>query len=101
MNAKSQGVSARYRWQVAGRVLLASVGGYGLTSLLASVAALVLPWLPGVSRAEGVMIASLLSFVFYTAFVVWVFSTRSVLRVWLVPICLGVLLYCGWLLLSA
>ncbi|MBV7537516.1 iron transporter [Duganella sp. sic0402] len=101
MNSKLHGLSARYRWQVAGRVMLASVGGYGLSSLLASVAALALPWLPGVSRAEGVMIASLLSFVFYTLFVLWVFSTRSVVRVWLAPACLGVLLYCGWRLLSA
>lgn len=75
-------MTARYRWEVAGRFLLAGVGGYGLTALLSTVLALALPWLPGVSRAEGVLIASLLSFTFYTLFVLWVFATRSAWRVW-------------------
>lgn len=93
MNGKLHRVSARYRWLVAARVLLASVGGYVLTSLLATLTALVLPWLFGVSRAEGVLAASLLSFVFYTVFVLWVFSTPGERRVWLAPACLGLLLY--------
>jgi putative flippase GtrA len=75
-------VTARYRWEVAGRFLLAGVGGYGLTALLSTVLALALPALPGVSRAEGVLIASLLSFAFYTLFVLWVFATRSAWRLW-------------------
>lgn len=100
MKPPSQGISAGYRWQVAGRVLLASAGGYGLSSLLAAVMALALPCLPGVSRADGVLIASLLSFVFYALFVLWVFSVHSTRRVWLASACLGGGLYCGLRLLS-
>ncbi|TYQ07114.1 UNVERIFIED_ORG: hypothetical protein JN05_04117 [Zoogloea ramigera] len=82
MSEKTTGVSARYRWEVAGRFVLAGVGGYGLTALLSTVLALALPWIAGVSRAEGVLIASLLSFTFYTLYVLWVFATCSAWRVW-------------------
>ena len=86
-------MTARYRWQVAGRFLLAGVGGYVLTALLSTVLALALPWLPGVSRAEGVLIAGLLSFMFYTLFVLWVFATRSAWRVWSIATGACLLLY--------
>ena len=86
-------MTARYRWEVAGRCLLAGVGGYVLTALLSTVLALALPWLPGVSRAEGVLIASLLSFTFYTLFVLWVFATRSAWRVWSWSAAVGTVLY--------
>jgi hypothetical protein len=86
-------MTARYRWEVAGRFLLAGVGGYGLTAQLSTVLALALPWLPGVSRAEGVLVASLLSFTFYTLFVLWVFATHSAWRVWLIAISACLLLY--------
>ncbi|KQN79636.1 hypothetical protein ASF04_03960 [Duganella sp. Leaf61] len=100
MSAKTTGVSARYRWEVAGRFVLAGVGGYGLTALLSTVLALALPWLPGVSRAEGVLIASLLSFTFYTLYVLWVFATRSAWRVWVATVLACALLYGAQVLLS-
>ena len=90
-------MTARYRWQVAGRFLLAGVGGYVLTALLSTVLALALPALPAalfnLSRAEGVLIASLLSFTFYTLFVLWVFATRSAWRVWSITTSACLLLY--------
>jgi hypothetical protein len=98
-------MTARYRWEVAGRFLVAGVGGYVLTALLATALALALPWLPAslwsVSRAEAVLIASLLSFAFYTLFVLWVFATRSAWRVWGVTACCGLMLYGALLLQGA
>ena len=90
-------MTARYRWEVAGRFLLAGVGGYVLTALLSTVLALALPALPAalfnLSRAEGVLIASLLSFAFYTLFVMWVFATRSAWRAWGWSAAVGAVLY--------
>lgn len=93
MSAKTTGVSARYRWEVAGRFVLAGVGGYGLTALLSTVLALALPLILGVSRAEGVLIGSLLSFTFYTLYVLWVFATVSAWRVWCWSVLAGMVLY--------
>ncbi|MDR7052459.1 hypothetical protein J2X54_004964 [Duganella sp. 3397] len=93
MSTKTTSVSARYRWEVAGRFVLAGFGGYVLTALLSTVLALALPWLPGVSRAEGVLAGSLLSFTFYTLYVMWVFATRSAWRVWLTTVLACALLY--------
>lgn len=73
----------RERLGVASRVLAATVGGYALASLVASALAAALPLLTPASRADGVQIASLLSFAFYTAAAIWVFSTRSATRAWL------------------
>lgn len=68
----------RHRWNVLARVLAASVGGYGLAALAAVVLALALPRLTTASRADGVLIATLLGFVVYTAVAIWVFSVRGV-----------------------
>lgn len=75
-------ISARYRWMIFGRVLAASVGGYVVSSLCSAVLALLLPVVFGASRAEGVLIGTLLSFVFYTCIALWVFAVRSATRVW-------------------
>lgn len=75
-------VSSSYRWMIASRVLAASVGAYFLSSLIASALALLLPLIAGVSRAEGVLIGTLLSFVIYTCIALWVFCSRSAIRVW-------------------
>lgn len=72
----------RYRWLIASRVLAASVGAYILTSLIASVLALLLPLVLNLSRAEAVLIVTLLSFAIYTALAIWTFSISSVSRVW-------------------
>jgi hypothetical protein len=90
-------VSSSYRWMIASRVLAASVGAYILSSLSASVLALLLPLVTGMSRAEGVLTATLLSFVIYTCIALWVFCCRSAIRVWVWQLAwsagLGLLLY--------
>lgn len=75
-------VSSSYRWMIASRVLAASVGAYFLNSLIASAIAMLLPLIASVSRAEGVLIGTLLSFVIYTCIALWVFCSRSAIRVW-------------------
>jgi len=82
-HARPGATSARYRLGIASRVLAACGGGYGVACLAACALAAVLPLLSGASRADGVLIASLLAFVFYTVVAIWVFSTRSVARAWL------------------
>jgi hypothetical protein len=70
------------RWALAGRVLAACVGGYGLGALAAAVLALALSRFTPVSAAMGVTVGSLLSFVFYTAVAIAVFGVRSAGRAW-------------------
>ena len=86
----------RYRWMVASRVLAAVVGGYALTSAATVLIALILP-LP---KAQAVMASSMLSFALYAAILVWVFSAKRVLGIWLglimaTALCAGL----SWLLL--
>lgn len=71
------------RLGVASRVLAACVGGYAVASLLATVLALAAPRLWGGSRADGVLLATLLSFAVYAAIALWVFCARSAARAWL------------------
>ncbi|OBV40038.1 hypothetical protein [Janthinobacterium psychrotolerans] len=73
---------AAYRWRIASRVLAAALGGYGLSALLSSALALLLPRISSASRADAVLVASLLSFVVYTVVVLWVFHARSARRAW-------------------
>ena len=71
-----------YRWGVLNRVLAASVGAYVLAAVASSVLALALPMLFAISRADGVVIGTLLSFVFHAGVAIWVFATRSAWRAW-------------------
>ncbi len=71
-----------YRWMIFSRVLAATVGGYVLSALVMAMLALLLPRLSGIDPASVVQITTLLSFVLYTAVVIWVFSAASVWRVW-------------------
>lgn len=88
-------LSSQYRWQVASRVLAAALGGYALTSVATVALALLWP-LP---RAHAVLAATMLSFTVYTVAVIWVFSTRSVVRAWLgMVLPSGVLALACWLL---
>jgi ABC-type branched-subunit amino acid transport system substrate-binding protein len=80
---KHTATTRRERLAIASRALAAVVGGYALASVAASALALALPLFTPASRADGVLIASLLSFVFYTAAAIWVFGTRSATRAWL------------------
>lgn len=79
----ARGAEVGYRRAVASRVLAASVGGYALTSLVTAVLALLLPRLGGdTTPAQGVLIATLWSFLLYAVFVLWVFCVRSATRAW-------------------
>ncbi|MBX9930822.1 MAG: iron transporter [Methylobacterium sp.] len=77
MNAVS---SRRAEWTtrlaVAGRVVLAAGGGYGLAALSTALLSLVLP----LSRAEAVTSATLLSFALMVGAAVYVFAARSLGR---------------------
>lgn len=90
---KTPAATRRERLGIASRVLAATVGGYALASLAASALAAALPLLTAASRADGVVIASLLSFAFYAVAAIWVFSTRSAMRAWLGLV--GICLVCG------
>lgn len=66
----------RERASVAGRVLLAAGGGYGIASLATALLSLTLP-LP---RSEAVAAATLVSFALMAGIVVLVFALRTLLR---------------------
>ncbi|MBO1014381.1 PepSY domain-containing protein [Achromobacter sp. SD115] len=81
---KAQAVSggaAAHRWGIVSRVLAAAAGGYLLSALAMSALALTWP-AAGASPAVGVLAATLLSFVVYTAIGVGVFGARSAGRAW-------------------
>lgn len=65
-----------YRLAVAGRVVLAVVGGYAIAALLTALLALTLPLV----RSEAVATATLLSFAVMVAVVVYVFAARTLGR---------------------
>lgn len=75
-------MGAAWRWSIASRVLAAALGGYALAALLSSALALLLPRVSNASRADAVLIASLLSFAVYTVAALWVFHARSASRAW-------------------
>ncbi|WP_410211939.1 DUF3649 domain-containing protein [Aquirhabdus sp.] len=70
---------ASYRWMVASRCIAAIVGGYAFTTAITVFLSLTLPG----PRAEVVVFASLLSFVFYLLAVLWVFAAKTAWRAWL------------------
>ncbi|GJE57133.1 iron transporter [Methylobacterium thuringiense] len=87
-----------YRAGVAGRVLLAIVGGYALAALATAVLSLTLPLEP----AEAVTAATLLSFTVMAVVVLFVFAARSlrVATLWLaLPV--GALSLGLWVLMRA
>ncbi|HEV2543637.1 MAG TPA: iron transporter [Methylobacterium sp.] len=85
--------TALERASVAGRVVLAAGGGYGVAALATALLSLTLP----MARSEAVASATLLSFAVMAAIVVLVFSTRTFLRALLTvagtALVLGVLLW--------
>ncbi|MCJ2091711.1 iron transporter [Methylobacterium sp. J-072] len=83
-----------YRLAVAGRVVLAAFGGYGVAALSAMLLALALP----MSRSEAVSAGTLASFAIMAGAVVWVFSARTLGRAALVLGLIAALLAAGlWL----
>jgi hypothetical protein len=61
------------------RILAAVIGGYGL----AATVTLALPALLPLPRAEGLMVAMMLSFAFCCIAVIWAFAASSAWRAWL------------------
>ncbi|MDF2600892.1 MAG: putative iron uptake protein [Methylobacterium brachiatum] len=83
-----------YRLAVAGRVVLAAVGGYGVAALSAALLALILP----MARSEAVSTGTLASFAIMAGAVVWVFAARNLVRAALVLGSIAALLAGGlWL----
>ncbi len=90
-------VTPGYRWSVASRVLAACLGGYVVAALLSSALALVLPHVSSASRADGVLVATMLSFAVYTMVALWVFCARSAVRAWAGLLGAATVLGAGWL----
>lgn len=67
----------RPAWDVPLRILLAALGGYGLTSLATALLARLLPGSP----LDASLSATMMSFAIATALVVWIFAAHSALRV--------------------
>ncbi|WP_342104348.1 iron transporter [Methylobacterium sp. SI9] len=65
-----------YRLAVAGRVLMAGIGGYAVAALASALLALILPG----ARAEAVSAALVASFAIMAAAVVWVFAAPTLGR---------------------
>ncbi|GAN46473.1 iron transporter [Methylobacterium radiotolerans] len=68
------------RAAVAGRVLLATLGGYAVAALASALLALILP----VPRAEAVSAGTLASFAIMAGAVIWVFAAPTLGRAALV-----------------
>lgn len=64
---------------IVSRVIAAIVGGYVAANLLSVCVSYLLP----TSQASGVMTGMLLSFVIYTAVVIWVFAVKTTCQVWI------------------
>jgi hypothetical protein len=94
--AASSRTPAAYRWGVFSRVVAASIGAYILASLASSVLAVALPRVFTLSVADGVIIGTLMSFVFHATAAIWVFATGSAVRAWIgigaMSACLALLL---------
>jgi len=69
----------RHRLHVLARAIAAIIGGYVVTGLVVACLARLLP----MRAAEASIAATLASFAIYAGIVVTVFSTRSMLRVWI------------------
>ena len=86
-----------YRVMVAGRVLLAVLGGYALASVFTALLSLILP----LNRAEAVTTATMLGFVVMPLAVLYVFAARSLSRAALgIGLPLGVLGAGLWLAIA-
>jgi hypothetical protein len=68
-----------YRWMVASRCIAAIFGGYAFATACTVFLSLALPG----PRADVVLFASLLSYVFYLLAVLWVFAAKTAWRAWL------------------
>lgn len=70
---------AAYRWMVFFRVIAGFIGGYILTAYITMLLAEILP----MSRADAVVLSSLLSYLWFCMAIIWVFAVKSALKAWL------------------
>ncbi|MGX9462696.1 hypothetical protein ACWXWU_15905 [Shewanella sp. A14] len=67
------------RFALISRIMAAIIGGYILTNLLAILLSYLLP----MPQSERVLTAMLVSFVIYTAVILWVFTTKTATKAWI------------------
>jgi len=75
---KKASLTLAYRLHIASR-LLAAIACYGLTSLICIVLALIWP----IPQAQAVLSSTMISFAVYAVLIIWVFSVKSLRKVWL------------------
>lgn len=70
----------RYRFQVLLRVLAGFIGGYILTGYMTAITALLLP----MTRADAVVLSSMLSYLWFAGIIIWAFAVKSLLKLCLI-----------------
>ena len=68
-----------YRLDVFSRIIAASFGAYVLCNLANLALSIILP----VPQYQGLLFAMMISFIFYTLAIIWVFAVRTATRAWL------------------
>ncbi|RZT31334.1 DUF3649 domain-containing protein [Cupriavidus agavae] len=91
-----QGITVGYRVGVASRALAAILGGYAVAALATGCLSLVLARWTGMARADAVVTASLLSFLWFALAVVWVFAAGTATRAWIGLAVPAAVLGLGW-----
>ncbi|MEM7361161.1 MAG: hypothetical protein AAF431_18885 [Pseudomonadota bacterium] len=71
------------RWHVTSRVIAALIPGFVLVNAFGIALALILANFIGWSKFDAVAFSTLWSFAFYTAVVMWIFSVKTLRKVWL------------------
>lgn len=66
------------RLSVLSRVIAASLGGYALINLANLALSIILP----VPQYQGLLFAMMISFIFYTLVIIWVFAVRTATKAW-------------------
>ena len=79
-----------YRLGILSRVLAAGIGGYVLVNLANLAFSIILPG----EQYKNLVLAMMLSFVFYTLAIIWAFAVRTPLKAWLglAAVCVPLLL---------
>jgi hypothetical protein len=77
-------------WRIALRIVAAVPAGYALSALGVSALGAALT-AAGLARADAVIVASMLGFVFYLLWLLWAFAVRSLSRLYAVLLCAATL----------
>jgi len=77
--AKSKaGADAKARLDILSRTIAGLLAGYGMSALSAACLAVMLPG----EKADAALAGTLLSFLFYTAAIIWAYAAASHWRAW-------------------